>query len=100
LSKRRASAAPFPGPTPTTAQTGFTAPSLAEAALDVAVDDVQRVVLDENAARLDFVAHQAAEKIVGVVGLLDLDLQQRARFRIERGFPELVGIHFAEAFVA
>jgi hypothetical protein len=34
----------------------------------------QRIVLDEFAARLDHVAHQLGEDVVGLVDLLDLDL--------------------------
>ena len=49
----------------------------------------ERIVLDEFAARLDHVAHQLGEDVVGLVDLLDLHLQQRARVGVERGFPEL-----------
>ena len=52
---------------------------------------VQRVVLDEFAARLDHIAHQLGEQIVGLVGVLDLHLQQRARVLVQRGFPQLLG---------
>src|SRR3990167_8034384 len=69
-------------------------------ALNVQIGDVQRVVLDELAAGLDLVAHQAAEEIVGLVGLAHPDLEERALLRIERRLPELAGIHFAEALVA
>ena len=40
----------------------------------------QRVLLDEFAARLDLVAHQPREHVVGVVGIIDPHLQQRADF--------------------
>ncbi len=40
----------------------------------------------------------SVEKIVlGGDGVLQSHLQQRARLRIHRGFPELLGIHFAQA---
>jgi hypothetical protein len=58
------------------------------------------VFLDEFAAWLDHVAHQPGEDFVGDVGLRDFDPQQRAIGRVERGFPQLLGIHFAKAFVA
>src|SRR5947208_3247038 len=61
---------------------------------------VQRIVLDEFAARFDHVAHQLREDVVGLVDFLDLHLQQRALVGVERGFPELAGVHLAEAFVA
>src|SRR5580704_11620674 len=46
-----------------------------KATLDVHLG-VQRVVLDELATGLDEVAHQAGEHVVGVVGVVDLDLQE------------------------
>lgn len=60
----------------------------------------QRVLLDELAARLDHVAHQLGEEIVRLGHILHADLQQRARVRIEGGFPQLVGVHLAQTFVA
>src|ERR1700742_1790524 len=60
----------------------------------------QRIVLDELTARLDHIAHQLGEDVVGLVEFLDLDLQQRALVGVERGLPELPRIHFTEAFVA
>ena len=48
-------------------------------ALDVEVDDVAGVVLDELAARLDLVAHQHREDLVGRGRVLDRHLLQRAR---------------------
>src|SRR6476469_2035497 len=71
-----------------------------ECFLDVQVGDAERVVLDELAAGLDDVAHQARENLVGDVGLGDFDPQQRAIGRIERRFPQLLGVHCAEALVA
>src|SRR5262245_18138972 len=46
-------------------------------ALDVQILHAQRVVLDEAAPRLDLVAHQRREDLVGLVGVLDTDLEQR-----------------------
>ena len=37
---------------------------------------------------------------VGLVDLLDLHLQQRARVGVERGLPELLRVHLAQALVA
>src|SRR5262249_41187171 len=59
----------------------------------------QRILLDELAARLHHVAHQLGEDIVGVVGLLDLHLQERSSVGVERGLPQLAGIQLAEALV-
>ena len=72
----------------------------AEWFLDVEVGDAQRIVLDELAARLDHVAHQPREDLVGDVGLRDFDPKQRAVGRIERRFPQLLGVHFAKTLVA
>ena len=68
--------------------------------LDVQVGDAERVVLDELAAGFDDVAHQAGENLVGDVGLGDFDPEQRAVGGVERGLPQLLGVHFAEALVA
>src|SRR5438067_6401281 len=67
---------------------------------DVQVLYIQRVVLDELAARLHLIAHQRREHQVRFGVILGAHLQQRARFRIHRRRPELIGIHFAEALVA
>ncbi len=45
---------------------------------DVQVAHVERVCLDELAARLDLVAHEDGEDVVGFDVVLDLDLQQAA----------------------
>jgi hypothetical protein len=42
--------------------------------------------LDEVAAWLDEVAHQGREGLLGRIGVADLDLQERADFRVERRF--------------
>src|SRR6266478_5922246 len=72
----------------------------AKSALDIEIGHLQRIVLDEVAARLDHVAHQGREDLVGFVGMVDLDLQEHARLGIARGLPQLVRIHLAQALVA
>ena len=64
--------------------------------------DVERVVLDELAARLDDVAHQDREHLVGFDGVVvvQIDLQQLALLRVHRGLEKLLRVHFAEAFEA
>src|SRR5829696_1320663 len=69
-------------------------------ALHVQIRNAQRVRLNELAPRLHLVAHQLGEDVVGLVGLANLYLQERADVRVERRFPELVGIHLAQALVA
>src|SRR4051794_8219101 len=72
----------------------------AEWFLDVEIGDAEGIVLDELAARFDDVAHEAGEDLVGDVRLCDLDPQQRPVAWIKRRFPQLLGVHFAEALVA
>src|SRR5689334_13087211 len=72
----------------------------AEWFLDVEVGNAQRIVLDELAAGLDDVAHEASEDLVGNVGLCDFDPQKGAVCRVERGLPQLLGVHLAKALVA
>src|SRR3984957_8215161 len=60
----------------------------------------ERIILDEFSARLDHIAHQLGKDVVGLIDLLDLDLQHRALVGVERGLPELARVHFTEAFVA
>src|ERR1700722_12187064 len=66
----------------------------------VQVRHAQRILLDELAARLDNIAHELDEDVVGLVDLADLDLQQRARLAIESRLPELVLVHLSQALVA
>ena len=66
----------------------------------VQVGDRERVLLDELAARLDDVAHQAREDLVGLAEVADLHLQQRAHVAVERGLPQLLGVHLAQPLVA
>src|SRR3989441_538842 len=68
--------------------------------LDIQVGDVEGVLLDELATRLDGVTHQDREYLVGADGILHGDLEQRPRLRIHRRFPELLGVHLAEPLVA
>src|SRR5438445_7575614 len=49
----------------------------------VEIGDVQRVCLDEVAARLDEIAHQGGEGLLGRVGVADLDLQQGPNLGVE-----------------
>src|SRR5215467_3729638 len=60
----------------------------------------QGIVLDELPARLNQIAHQLVEEHVGFIDLLDAHLQQRACIGVEGRFPQLLWVHFAQAFVA
>src|SRR5207245_244880 len=64
---------------------------------DVQVHDLERIVLDEFAARFHVFAHQRRENVFCRDGVFQFHLEQRARLRVHGGFPELRGIHFAQA---
>src|SRR5437868_15427363 len=66
---------------------------------DVEVLHVERVRLDEFAARLDFVPHERREDLVRGVGIGELYLEQGAGLRVHGGFPELLRVHLAETLV-
>src|SRR5688500_6291928 len=67
--------------------------------LHIQVLHVERVVLDELSSRLDLIAHQRREHLVGLGMVLGTDLQQRSRLGFHGRRPELLGVHFAEALV-
>src|ERR1043166_6098552 len=59
--------------------------ALHETKSDIQVLHIERVVFDEFAAGFDGVAHQHGEDFVGLDGVVDADLQERARVGIHRG---------------
>src|SRR5881394_1716226 len=65
--------------------------------LHVEVPDVERVVLDELAARLNFVAHELHEHLLGLDRIGEIDAQQLAVGRIHRSLKQFLGIHFAQS---
>ena len=65
-------------------------------ALNVQVGDLEGVVLDEGAAGLYAVAHQGREQLARLLSVVHPHLQDRARLRVERRFPELFRVHLAE----
>src|SRR6202022_4933551 len=71
-----------------------------ESVSHVEVGDGERVCLDKVAARLDEIAHQGRESLLGRVGVADLDLKQTPDLRIECGLPQLLRVHLAQALVA
>src|SRR5690606_6418289 len=68
--------------------------------LDVEVRRLERIVLDECATRFHHVAHQGTEDLVGGNRILDPHLQQAPGLGIDRGVPELLGVHLAQALEA
>ena len=65
------------------------------AGLDVEIDDLERVLLDELAARLHDLAHEGGEDLVRLLGVLDLHQPQDPHVRVEGRLPELLGVHLA-----
>src|SRR5438093_13092677 len=72
----------------------------ATAASDVKVADLPSLSLDEFLARLDVLAHQLREDLVGQGGVLRVDPKQGPGLGVHRRLPELVGVHLAEALEA
>src|SRR5688500_16042499 len=64
---------------------------------NIQVADVERVLLDEVLAGLDLVAHEDREDRVGLDRVLDAHLEERAVLGVHGRFPELLGVHLAEA---
>src|SRR4249919_3908767 len=82
------------------AVTTLPTPTTLTGSSNVEVGDGEGILLDELTARLDHVAHQPGEDLVGDIGLVGFDPEERAVRRIERGFPQLLGVHLAKAFIA
>src|SRR3954468_1634716 len=61
---------------------------------------VLRVLLDEQAAGLDLVAHQRREDKVGGGGVLDVDTDEESLRRVHGRRGELAGLHLAGALEA
>ena len=66
----------------------------------VEVGGVECVVFDEGAPRGDVFAHEHREGAVGDGSIGDFDLEEAAFLGVHGGFVELLGVHFAESFVA
>src|SRR6201998_2080981 len=65
--------------------------------LDIEIYYFESVVFDEFAARFDVFTHERGENIFCGDGVFELHLQQRAGVRVHGGFPQLLGVHFAQA---
>src|SRR5260370_8708497 len=64
---------------------------------DVQEPDVLRVAGNERAARLDVLAHQHAEQLVGLGRVVERDLEQDPLPRVHRGLPQFLRVHLAPA---
>ncbi|AAF10482.1 conserved hypothetical protein [Deinococcus radiodurans R1 = ATCC 13939 = DSM 20539] len=58
------------------------------------------VLADKVLARRDFRTHQRVENLVGDDEVVDAHTLEHARFGVHGGFPQLLGVHFAEALEA
>src|SRR5919106_6260879 len=72
----------------------------AETDSDVEEADVLGVALDERAARLDVLAHQDREEIVGLGGVVEGDLAEDAVLLVHRRDAQFLGVHLAETLEA
>src|SRR5690349_16767226 len=68
--------------------------------LNIKEANVFGVSRDEAPARLDVLAHQDREQLVGGSGVVERHLTQHPDGRIHRGLPQLLGVHLAETLVA
>src|SRR5918998_3010676 len=73
---------------------------LPEKVSSIQVLHLSGVLFDELFARLDLVAHECREELVGDRRGVDRDLQERPVLGIHRRIPQLVGVHLAEALEA
>ena len=67
---------------------------------EIKVPHIAGVRGDEVATAFDVVAHQHAHDHVGLGGLFDGDLQQRAGLRVNGCLSEFLPVHFTETFQA
>src|SRR5665213_1372667 len=68
--------------------------------LNVQVLHELSVGLNEGFAQLNLCTHQLAEDGIGFFGVLHPHLHQDPLLGVHSGLEQLVGVHFAEAFVA
>jgi len=68
--------------------------------LNVQIGDLERIFLNEIAARLDIVPHQSFEDVAGSIRLGHTHLQQGAHILVEGRFPKLVRVHFTQTLIA
>ena len=55
--------------------------------------------LDEVPTRLDLITHENRKDLIDAGQVFECDPQERARFGIHRGLPQLTRIHFSQSFV-
>src|SRR5450759_2003548 len=79
---------------------GSILPSSVCRASDIEEPHFLSVLLDEGAPRLDLVAHEHREDLVGRLDVLHRHQLKGARHGVHGGVPELVGVHLAEPLEA
>ena len=57
--------------------------------------EIQLPILDKSFARLDLIAHQGSEDVIGFYRVLKSNLQQGTPFRVHGCIPQLLWVHFA-----
>ena len=67
--------------------------------LNVNIPRLQGVGFYELSTWLNFIAHKHGEHTIGLDGIVNLYPQQDTHGGVHCGFPELLGVHFAQAFV-
>src|SRR5271166_3537111 len=69
-------------------------------ASDIQEANVLGIAGDKASARVDILAHQDGEQLIGGRRVVQGDLTQHPHGRVHRGFPQLLGVHFAKTLVA
>src|SRR5262245_55575490 len=67
--------------------------------LNIKEANVFGITSDEAAARLDVLAHQDREQLIGGGGVIEGDLAEHPHRRVHGGFPQLLGVHLAKTLV-
>src|SRR5215472_5410820 len=67
---------------------------------DIKEANVLGVAGDNASARVDVLAHQDGEQLVGGRRVVQRDLAQHPHGRVHRGLPQLLGIHLTQTLVA
>ena len=67
---------------------------------NIQISHVQRVIHDEVSARLNLLAHQGNEHLLGLNGVGQFDAEQFAPDGIHRGLEKFLRVHFTQALEA
>ena len=67
--------------------------------LDVNVPGFQSIAFNKGSSRLDFIAHERCENLVGCNRIFYLYAQQATHSGVHGGFPQLLRVHLTQALV-